>query len=46
MWARRVFPLIALVLGVAALHADAQVDHLPSWNDGPAKAAIVRFVGG
>src|SRR6185295_18225025 len=28
----------------AALHAYAQTDPLPSWNDGPAKKAIVEFV--
>jgi phosphoglycolate phosphatase-like HAD superfamily hydrolase len=30
-----------LVLGV---HAQAQTDPLPSWNDGPAKQAIITFV--
>lgn len=36
-----------LVLGVLLLlsgAANAQTDPLPSWNDGPAKAAIVSFV--
>jgi hypothetical protein len=35
---------MALVLGVAVAPADAQVDRLPSWNDGPAKRAIITFV--
>jgi phosphoserine phosphatase len=43
--ARRVF-LTLLVLGLPALRlqAAAQPDPLPSWNDGPAKQAIVSFV--
>ena len=35
--------LCALLLPVHA-RADAQADPLPSWNDGPAKLAIVSFV--
>ncbi|MGH8611058.1 MAG: HAD family hydrolase [Gammaproteobacteria bacterium] len=34
--------LVALLLLVA--HANAQTDPLPSWNDGPAKKAIIEFV--
>src|SRR6202020_8043 len=33
----------AAVLGLAG-HADAESDSLPSWNAGPAKDAIVKFV--
>jgi phosphoserine phosphatase len=29
---------------LAGVHASAQTDPLPSWNDGPAKQAIVAFV--
>jgi len=36
--------LAAVVLAVAAAQAPAQTDPLPSWNDGPAKRAIVAFV--
>jgi hypothetical protein len=37
--------LIGLVAGLAwATQALAQIDPLPSWNDGPAKRAIVAFV--
>jgi phosphoglycolate phosphatase-like HAD superfamily hydrolase len=38
---------LRLALGVLLLlgaHAEAQTDPLPSWNDGPAKKAIVSFV--
>jgi hypothetical protein len=41
---RALLPLVALMLGVVARPADGQVDRLPSWNDGPAKRAIVAFV--
>ena len=34
--------LCALLLVVAQTHA--QTDPLPSWNDGPAKQAIIQFV--
>ena len=34
--------LCALLLVVALAHA--QTDPLPSWNDGPAKQAIMQFV--
>jgi hypothetical protein len=34
-----------LVLGMVSWHAQAAEDPLASWNDGPAKQAIVRFVG-
>ena len=33
-----------LALGIASWHAQAADDPLPSWNDGPAKQAIVEFV--
>jgi phosphoglycolate phosphatase-like HAD superfamily hydrolase len=36
--------LIGLVLCVPLLAAAAETDALPSWNDGPAKQAIVEFV--
>ncbi len=36
---------IALLLATICPSAPAADDPLPSWNDGPAKAAIVRFVG-
>lgn len=37
------------VVGICALlllavHVAAQTDPLPSWNDGPAKKAIIEFV--
>jgi hypothetical protein len=35
---------IVLAIGVAATAAPAADDPLPSWNDGPSKAAIVSFV--
>lgn len=38
------FPVVALMLGLLACSAQAQVDPLPSWNDAPAKQAIVAFV--
>ena len=45
----RIYSLLALVLAAVAslaVAADAlaQADPLPSWNDGPAKQAIVKFV--
>jgi hypothetical protein len=36
---------VGLLLAVAGMQAGAQSDALPSWNDGPAKQAIVGFVG-
>ncbi len=38
----RTFALAALL--ALGLPAQAQTDPLPSWNDGPAKKAIVEFV--
>ena len=38
-----ILALCASLLAVG-LRADAQTDPLPSWNDGPAKKAIVEFV--
>ena len=38
----RTFALGALL--TLGLPAEAQTDPLPSWNDGPAKQAIVTFV--
>jgi phosphoglycolate phosphatase-like HAD superfamily hydrolase len=36
---------LVLILGlVSGVHALAQTDPLPSWNDGPAKQAILSFV--
>ena len=34
--------ILFLLLSTAALHA--QLDPLPSWNDGPAKQAIINLV--
>ena len=39
---RSMAALILILLGTA--HANAQRDPLPSWNDGPAKHAILKFV--
>ncbi len=36
--------LVAAASLATATHVQAQTDPLPSWNDGPAKQAIVRFV--
>jgi hypothetical protein len=37
--------IVALgTLLIFSLYAQAQTDPLPSWNDGPAKQAIVAFV--
>lgn len=36
--------LIAIAMGAILAQAFAQVDPLPSWNDGPAKQAILDFV--
>src|SRR5262249_22992721 len=41
VFARFVALAALLVLGA---HAQAQTDVLPSWNDGPAKQAIIEFV--
>ena len=38
----RVFLFVAALVFAAQAHA--QTDPLPSWNDGPAKQAIVEFV--
>ena len=43
------FSAFARFLALTALlalgmHAQAQTDPLPSWNDGPAKQAIITFV--
>jgi hypothetical protein len=40
-WLLLVLVAIALVIGVRAI---TQIDSLPSWNDGPAKQAILAFV--
>src|SRR5687768_18615998 len=40
----RVARAAVLALGLASWHAEAADDPLASWNDGPAKQAIVRFV--
>jgi hypothetical protein len=39
----RAIPL-ALLLSIWASTSDAQLDSLPSWNDGPSKQAILAFV--
>ena len=36
--------LAALAIVLVGVHAYAQTDPLPSWNDGPAKQAIIAFV--
>ncbi len=36
--------LVLFALQFVGVHAQAQSDPLPSWNDGPAKKAIVEFV--
>jgi phosphoglycolate phosphatase-like HAD superfamily hydrolase len=40
----RVVALALCSLMLVSLHASAQTDPLPSWNDGPAKQAIIEFV--
>jgi len=40
----RIFALGALVLLGAYVQAQGQIDPLPSWNNGPAKQAILTFV--
>jgi len=42
--AARVWMLVLGVLLLAGVDARAQTDPLPSWNDGPAKQAILEFV--
>jgi phosphoglycolate phosphatase-like HAD superfamily hydrolase len=42
--AARLVPLCLLVLAVCHAAVASAADALPSWNDGPAKAAIVDFV--
>jgi len=41
---RRRFVMTAAASALAATSATAQTDPLPSWNDGPAKQAILDFV--
>jgi hypothetical protein len=43
--ARRGFIAGLLAAGLGGRGASAQTDPLPSWNDGPAKQAIIAFVG-
>src|SRR4029453_12192751 len=40
----RALLVTVLLSSLAALPAAAQTDPLPSWNDGPAKQAILKFV--
>jgi hypothetical protein len=40
----RTWGLGLCILLLCGLQAQAQTDPLPSWNDGPAKKAIVEFV--
>ena len=40
----RVAYVAVLALGVTAWSVQAADDPLPSWNDGPARQAIVEFV--
>ena len=41
---KRLVTFMTLAILALALAAQAQTDPLPSWNDGPAKQAIVDFV--
>jgi phosphoglycolate phosphatase-like HAD superfamily hydrolase len=43
-WSSRAVALALCALLVVSVQAHAQTDPLPSWNDGPAKQAIVDFV--
>jgi hypothetical protein len=43
-WSSRAVALALSSLLFIGLQAYAQTDPLPSWNDGPAKKAIVEFV--
>jgi hypothetical protein len=38
------FVLAVATLGASSIHAQDNADPLPSWNDGPAKTAILDFV--
>lgn len=40
----RILALVSLIVLGAYAHAQTQTDPLPSWNDGPAKQAILAFV--
>src|SRR5262245_66329124 len=42
--AATVLAVASILLLAVGLAASAQTDPLPSWNDGPAKQAIVKFV--
>jgi phosphoglycolate phosphatase-like HAD superfamily hydrolase len=44
LWALAVFPAASASLRATSASAQALSDPLPSWNDGPAKAAITDFV--
>jgi len=37
-------PLVVLLAGLAATSLQAADDPLPAWNDGPAKASILKLV--
>ena len=41
---RTIYGVVLLAALLAFGQAHAQTDPLPSWNDGPAKQAIVEFV--
>jgi hypothetical protein len=43
-WHHRLWPSLSLFVAMSATAAPAADDPLPSWNDGTAKTAIVRFV--
>jgi len=43
-YARRITVHLLAVALTASAQASAQTDPLPSWNDGPAKQAIIKFV--
>lgn len=41
---RELFPTLAVIVGIVSAMPLRAADPLPSWNDGPAKRAIVGFV--
>ena len=46
-WCSRLLGLVAGVLlaGIAVTQSHAEIDPLPSWNDGAVKQSIIGFVG-
>jgi hypothetical protein len=37
-------PLVVLLAGLTATSLQTAEDPLPAWNDGPAKASVLKFV--